>query len=503
MNSIIKNQSNELISRINYFSRKKPDCVAIKSSNYSYTYRTLAEEIHCFYEEFKKININKNDIVGLMFVKKVDMLISLYALQQIQIPVILINNTYKNNELNNIIGLTEASVIITDKFEIREWFDGDINFCKAGICFRIKQNNERNGILYKQEDFIVQFSSGTDGEPKISVRTYEAILKEIQQTIKFLNITYNDSFMTLTPIYHSYGLVLGSLVPLYIGATLVLPNNFDVFVILDLLKKEKPSIFIAVPYMYDVLLQLIEKRIEHNLWNKNYWTACVNLSAGAVLNKQLFEHFYRVIGKKLSVDYGSTETGVMCINLNPDKYIEGNVGKTVDGIEIGIFNEKNEKLSNENKGIVKVRSKWISKRYIYPLELNITAFKNGWFSTNDIGYYNINNELVLEGRQNDIIVSAGNKIDPSEVAQVIKKMDIIKEAIVIGIIDKKQEESVIAFVTSETVISGKKIRIFCKKYLSEFKIPRQVIQVDCIPKTQTGKIIKSELIKMYYEILEE
>ncbi|HKK44124.1 MAG TPA: hypothetical protein VJ964_01295, partial [Balneolaceae bacterium] len=127
--------------------------------------------------------------------------------------------------------------------------------------------------------------------------------------------------------------------------------------------------------------------------------------------------------------------------------------------------------------------------------------KDDWFKTGDFGHLNANQQLFIESRRSDLIITGGENVSPFEIESELEKIHPIAEAAVIGLPDKEWGQKVVAVVVAKTEqsINSDKIQKELKKRITSYKIPKQIIQAEALPRTHTGKIVRSELAKLFKE----
>ena len=248
---------------------------------------------------------------------------------------------------------------------------------------------------------------------------------------------------------------------------------------LEIIIKDKITMFIGVPFMFDIMNKLNLEKIKLN-------SLRLCISSGAALSKEIFYKFKAKYGVNIIQQYGLTETGCVSINYPFNSKKIESVGKPLDHVKVKIVNENTEGI-----GEVVIKSsatgKYVDKKY------NKERFKKGWLYTQDIGRMDEDGYLYILGRKSNIINVAGLKVSAEEVENIISKHPAVKEVVVIGV-KKNFGEAVKAVVILKTRISKLDLIKYCKSRLEEYKIPRVVEFSDSLPKSPTGKILRRFLI---------
>ena len=475
-----------------------PDKQALITNARALSYHQLLCDVDSAAECLNQLGLMKNEPIGIAYHNSIEFVTLLFACAKLKIPAVLLGVYLKQSELMYYIKNIGIGKVIASN-------DMDSVMRGAGRRIELLEKTSFNFWSFPENckaqfndgDLYCQLTSGTNGMSKASIRTEEAIINEIKNTIEIMQFTHNDSFITLTPIHHSYGLIAGTLAPLTLGAQLYLAVNFVPADIIHEIDTRQSTVMLAVPYMYHLFSQTIRNRnvklpAEH-LLSLRY---CI--SAGASMHETVESEFYDVFGKKITQDYGSTETGVMCINKNLIQY-KSSVGVPVGDSQIKAFNDAGEALPENKTGELRIKSKSTARAYIYPVELNQDAFHDGWFSTGDLGYVNSTGCVFVVSRKTNIINVAGMKVDPIEVENIIMKIPGVVEAAVVGVDMGPSGQAVKAYIVSERKIDDMDIVLFCKENISHFKIPKYIEFVDKLPKSQTGKVIRKYLIGSDHE----
>lgn len=466
--------------------------VILKTCNHVVTYKQLAERILQMKDCICSYGMENQEPIGLAFPNSMEFVTSMLAAELAGHPAVLLGAMLKPREINFHIRHSGTRIVLANSSLSQYMHEagGELtgSLFDTIECWRF--DNENTSDKFKSGDFICQLTSGTNGISKGVVRTSEAVFTEVNETIHEIKLNDRDIVLTIPPIHHSYGLIAGILAPLCSAAQVILLDGFISADVKKIIETERATILLAVPFMYHLLNQM--KGIQQT----DFSSLRLCLSAGAPMHEEVAKTFQRCFGKIVSQDYGSTETGVMCLNFNPDK-ITNTVGKPVGSRLIRTFGENGEILPYGEKGELRTLSKADTRAYIYPEELNKTAFKDGWLGLGDIGWVDTNGYVYVSGRKSNMINVAGMKVDPEEVEKVIMAIPGIKETAVVGVNASVGGHVVKAFIVAEDKSMDKSLIIqHCRKNLSSFKIPRSIEFIEELPRSQTGKILR----KHFYSI---
>lgn len=211
--------------------------------------------------------------------------------------------------------------------------------------------------------------------------------------------------------------------------------------------------------------------------------------------EETFTRFRQRFGIPLRSIYGSTETGSIALNMEPDEDVRyDSVGTPSGNIEVRITNGTLEELLVGNIGEVAVKSQAMATGYLNMPELNREAFRDGFFFTGDLGKKDERGRLYITGRKKIFIDSGGEKVDPLEIEQVLTTHPAVSEAVVVGIAGPYGGQAIKAVIVPRGALTELEILLYCKQRLSDFKVPRVVEFRDALPKSPLGKILRKDLI---------
>lgn len=355
--------------------------------------------------------------------------------------------------------------------------------------------NLSDNIITEVEDnetALYLHTSGTTSKPKIVELTYSN-LDCFPITLKgFLNGEKEIMGMVLPMSHISGPIVLNELV--VEGCKMVIIDQINPITIFEEIHKHRITYFHAVPPIFNLMLKTN---------STNYDLSSLRLIAMMGTSvplsimrqfKEKFPHTFVIQG------YGLTETSPL-ITVTPLENSENkmhSIGKPVPDAEIKVVDEKGNFLGPNEIGELTVKGPMVMKGYLGNSEVNKEKIKNGFYYTGDLVKYDEENYYYYMGRRDDLIVlSNGLKVYLAEIENVLLTNVKVLEAAVVGVYSEKEMGNILAafIVPVKGInISESEIRSFCGEHLATFKVPKQITFVDSIPKTSTGKVIKSELI---------
>jgi long-chain acyl-CoA synthetase len=333
------------------------------------------------------------------------------------------------------------------------------------------------------------YTSGTSGRPRAAMLTHRALMANIDQAaeVEPPMIHGDDVVLGVLPLFHVYGLnaVLGGV--LRHRAKLVLADHFDPQATLDLIDDEAVSVVPVAPPVFAHWLP--EEHLRERLGPVR-----LMLSGSAPLSAEVIEQFGEATGIPVHQGYGLTEaspivTSTLC-SVEPRN---GSVGAALPGIEITLLDDVGQPPEGDDPGEIWIRGANVFSGYWPDGEGGPDL--HGWWGTGDVGFLDASGDLFLVDRLKDLVIVSGFNVYPNEVEDVIREVEGVAEAAVIGVDDPATGEAGVAYVVAvdgaEEVAAA--VRAHCAVRLARFKQPSRVEVVDELPLTVTGKVQKGRL----------
>jgi long-chain acyl-CoA synthetase len=486
-----------------------PHDVAIVYGDESITHADLLNRVERVASGLRDLGVAPGDRVSLLLENSPEFLIGFFAVAACRGVNVPLNIEYKEEEVRFYLADAGVKCVIADaqRWNVASRAAGavpqDVCLVATGsaddgaIAFSDLQNTPvrspcPNASL--DDDVVYIYSSGSTGRPKCAPRTVVQYWWEMDDVITGLALGRDDAIFCTIPLFHNFGAVHCMLASIGSGARLVMLKSPNPFVLrrqsaLSLLENERVTIFPAVPFIYE---HLIESSKPADLSSIR-----VCYSAAAALSLETADAFFAKFEVPIRDHYGCTEVGAMTIDLDPVPRQHGrSVGKPFPGVRVQILDEDGQPLPPGERGEVVVSSRQMTRGYLGLDELNQEAFKDGAFHTGDLGHLDAEGRLFLQGRKKFIIDITGHKVDPIEVEDALAEHDRVLESVVVGVSDDTIGHTVIkAYVVADSPCSDKELIAFCRARLANFKVPHTIEFISEIPKNTLGKVIrKSEVL---------
>ena len=518
-----------LESAVNKFSSN----TAFYSLNTSIDYKMtslLSKRIAAY---LQYLGVTKDTKIAIMLPNLLTYPITLFGSYYCGATVININPMYKSREINNILIDSEAEYIfVLDKFyqELQPCIP-DSKLKKIIVCkitdllspfMRVlipmvmiykkqsvsikKQNNiiffkdiisnnfSFEDVLIDENDIaLLQYTGGTTGKSKAAILTHKNLLSNVQQVSNWIKPHIKQGqeiIITALPLFHIFSFTVNCLTFLKFGSENVLianPRDLDSFI--KVLGKKKFTVITAVNTLFNLLLTSRKFR------NLDFSNFKFSVGGGMAVLSDTAQKWKDVTGTNITQGYGLTETSpVVAINRINDPF-NGYIGLPIQSTKIKIIDDNENTLGCNQAGELCVQGPQVMSGYWKILnEKNKYFTDDGFFKTGDIATMNDEGYLKIVDRKKDMIISSGYNVYPNELEDYLATHPDILEAGVIGVDDKNRGEYIKAFVvTKNESLSSSDIIAFCKNGLTEYKVPKRIVFIKELPKTNVGKILRREL----------
>lgn len=336
------------------------------------------------------------------------------------------------------------------------------------------------------------YTSGTTGAPKAAMHRH-ANIRAVCETYgtQVLGITPDDKCFSIAKLFFAYGIGNSLFFPLSVGACAILePRRPTPEVIRERLAADQPTLFFGVPAIYASLLG-------SDIPDESFNSVRLATSAGEALPAPLLQRFGQRFDVEIIDGIGSTEALHIFLSNRPGEVRPGTTGRAVPGYKIELRDESGAPVAPGTAGALHVRGESIALGYWRRAEATRQAFQGEWLQTGDTYIETEDGFFTCLGRNNDMLKAGGIWVSPAEVESRLLEHADVFEAAVVGIKDKDDLIKPIAFVVVRGEITEADLVAWCREGLAAFKRPRQVIFVDEIPKTATGKLQRFKLRDMF------
>jgi long-chain acyl-CoA synthetase len=410
--------------------------------------------------------------------------------------VVPINNFLKPQEVSFILADAGIRLLITES-ALSEGF-GELQAARPALELvqveefaqlpAIEQGQRFAPSQVETSLAVIIYTSGTTGHPKGAMLSHGNLLHNVESCRQVLHAVSFDRFVVLLPMFHSFMLTVGILLPLLVGGSIVLIKGVQSpkSIIQEALAREA-TILPAIPQFFRALASApLPERISLRL--------CI--SGAAPLPRELLREFNAKFPVPLLEGYGLSEASPV-VSMNPicGPWKEGSIGVPIPDVEMSIQGDLGDQLGNGLIGEICVRGGNVMQGYWNQPEETAKALQNGWLLTGDIGYRDSDGYYYITDRKKDMLLVNGINVYPREIEELIYQFPGVKEAAVIGVPDSRRGEQPLAFVAPKenAALEERALLLFLKEKLADYKVPRRVVFVPSLPRNATGKILKTAL----------
>ncbi|MFC2949673.1 long-chain-fatty-acid--CoA ligase [Virgibacillus sediminis] len=492
---------------------KFPNHTAVTFNGRAYTYSQLDRLIKNVAASLKNVGVKQGDRVALMLPNCLQYPISYYATLLCGATIVQVNPMYKSSELLHVLNDAGAGVLIAlDRLLpaveevigqtgvdalIPVSFESD---CKFNDYMKDNGHPLPDATIDPKEDIaVLQYTGGTTGRSKGAMLThYNLVANTLQSyaTSKVRTQIGEERVLTISPLFHVYGMTSCMNLTFYIGGNLILVPKFDVEQTVEIIEKLKPTIFPGVPTMFISLLDYYKKR-KFDLTSLRTCT-----SGSAPLPVEVLKKFNETSGTNVAEGYGLSEASPVT-HRNPITGMQkpGSIGIPIPNTDAKIVESATgeEELDIGEVGELVIKGPQIMKGYWNMREETENVLRDGWLYTGDLAKMDADGFFYIVGRKKEMIIASGYNVYPVEVEDVIYTHPKVLEAAVIGVPDKYRGETIKAVVVpkDKEKLGEDELMDYCRQRLAAYKVPRSVEIVSELPKTTVGKILKRSLVKTY------
>jgi long-chain acyl-CoA synthetase len=275
-----------------------------------------------------------------------------------------------------------------------------------------------------------------------------------------------------------------------LGATLTMLPRFDPEKALEIIQRDKVTIFQGVPTMYNGML--------HAEDCESYDTSTLRLcmSGGSAMPEELMRSFEKTFDCMILEGYGLSETSPVASFNHPNKERKpGSIGTPIEGVEMKIVDDDGKEVDQGEVGEIVIKGHNIMKGYWKRDDATKESIKDGWFYSGDMGKVDEDGYFFIVDRKKELIIRGGYNVYPREVEEVLYEHPAIQEAAVVGVPDEALGEEVGAAVVLKKgeELDADELKAYVKEQVAGYKYPRKIWFLDELPKGPTGKILKREI----------
>ncbi len=489
----------------------KPDKPAVILDQFKLDYKTLEALSNQVAGSLRAAGVKRGERVGLMLPNVPQFMVAYYGILKAGAVVVPMNVLLKAPEVAFYVGDSEAKILITWDDFAAEALKGAAQAGGVSTFVVMKPGDEnvpegaRNFAELMQgspvfdmeatdpdDTAVILYTSGTTGKPKGAELTHFNLYMCCNIGRGLVEVKEDDVALAVLPLFHSFGQSNVMNTAVLNGLTITLVPRFDADKVLEVIQRDRVTLFFGVPTMYFALL--------HHPETDKYDTSSLRLglSGGAAMPGEVMKAFEEKFGMTILEGYGLSETSpTATFNRSKEERRYLSIGKPVWGVEVKIFDEDDREMPHgkDSVGEIVIRGHNVMKGYFKKPKETAEAFKGGWFHSGDMGYIDAEGFIYIVDRKKELIIRGGFNVYPREIEEVLFSHPAVAAAAVIGVPDERLGEEVKAVVQLKPgqQASSDELIDYTKERVAAYKYPRTVEFVDALPMGPTGKILKKEL----------
>jgi len=459
------------------------------------SYDQIASEAACLASQLlTEHRIKAGERVALWLKNCPEFVSVVYGVLQAGGVVVPINNFLKPDEVSYILKDAGARVLITESGMIEgvsrlKAILPDLASVQIESLRNASDGIKAEPVLRAREDLaVIVYTSGTTGKPKGAMLSHGNLMHNVESCRKVLQAVSFDRFVILLPMFHTFMLSVGILLPISVGGSLVLVKSLHPAknLIQEIIEHEA-TILPAIPQLFRTLANAsLPPNIPLRL--------CI--SGAAPLPVEVLKEFNAKFPIPLMEGYGLSEASpVVAMNPIQGPWKAGSIGLPIPDVEVTIQDDEGRILPTGEVGELCVRGGNVMLGYWNQPEETAKVLRNGWLLTGDIGYKDSDAYIYITDRKKDMLLVNGINVYPREVEEIIYQFPGIKEAAVVSRPDPRKGEQPVAFVAANDNVKLEERALvgFLREKLADYKVPRQVFVLPHLPRNATGKILKTTL----------
>ena len=493
-------------------ARRNPDKVAIIDDDGDLTWKELDDAANAVAQGLLDKGVKGGDGVAILARNSRWFAIAEFGCARVGARIILLNSSFSGPQIKEVSEREDAKLIIYDDEYTEDVSKAEPPLGKLRalgtnpdadkesgsedetLADLIERSNGKPAPKASKHSSITILTSGTTGTPKGANRSTPPSLGPIGGILSHVPFKAGEVTSLPAPMFHALGF-LHATIGAFLGSTLVLHRKFKPSMVLEDIEKHKVTAVVVVPVMLSRLLEGLEKMDDR----PDLSSLRIIFLSGSALPADVAERALKEFGPVVYNMYGSTE--IAFATIAEPKHLEFNsstAGPVVKGVKVKIFDDNGKELPQGEVGKIFVGSSFPFEGYTGGGGKQII---NGMLASGDLGYFDEHGLLFISGRDDEMIVSGGENVFPAEVEDCLNGHPDVVEATAIGVEDKEWGHRLRAFVVKKegSDVDEDTLKKHVKDQLAKYKVPREVVFLDELPRNPTGKILKGELREMEVE----
>ncbi|MEA2230232.1 MAG: long-chain acyl-CoA synthetase [Solirubrobacteraceae bacterium] len=492
--------SENLALNLTRTAAEHPEVIACKLDDAAFNYGLLDQASARVCAMLKSKGVGQGDRVGIMLPNVPYFPAVYYGVLRAGAVVVPMNVLLKGREVGYYLSDAGAKVLFA--------WHGFIDAAQAGAdeaggveVIPVKPG-EIEGLIFAHEPdgsvaekegddtAVILYTSGTTGKPKGAELTHANLRRNVDCAVNLFDLGVGDVIFAGLPLFHSFGQTCTMNAAVRGGATITLLPRFDPGKALEVMQRDKCTVFEGVPTMYGALLH------HPDCADYDVSTLRVCASGGASMPVEVMRGFEQAFSCKVLEGYGLSETSPVASFNHPDRERKpGSIGTPLEGVQMKVADDAREEVATGEVGEILIKGHNVMKGYWNKPEATAEAIKDGWFATGDMAKVDEDGYFFIVDRKKELIIRGGYNVYPREVEEVLYEHPAVREAAVVGVPHGELGEEVGAAIALKdgAEVDADELQAFVKEQVASYKYPRKIWFVDELPKGPTGKILKREI----------
>jgi len=483
---------------------RRPDKVGLVDELGTLTFGEIHERTNALANAWSDLGIGEGDGVAILCRNHRGFIDATVACSKLGANALYLNTMFAGPQITDVCAREKPKAIVYDqefadlvadagrrRKRFVAWFDGEDGKPKSGdplLEDLLAKGDTADLVPPAEKGRVVILTSGTTGTPKGANRSQPKSLLPAAGLLSKIPLRAEEPWMIAAPMFHSWGFAHFTL-GMALGAQLVLRRRFDPEGTLSAVAQHECTTLVVVPVMLSRILELPPETIDR------YDLRSLKIigASGSALPGPLATEVMDRFGDVLYNLYGSTEVAWATIAQPRDlRAAPGTAGRPPFGTVVKLYDEDGNEVADGETGRIFVGNELVFDGYTGG---GNKAVINGLMSTGDVGHLDAGGRLFVDGRDDEMIVSGGENVFPREVEDLLSHHDAVDEAAVVGVPDEKFGQRLRAFVVlcEGGSASDDDLKAYVKANLASYKVPREIVFLDELPRNATGKVVKREL----------
>ena len=497
-------------------AKKFPDTVALKDKDRRFTYPQTNRRVNRLAYSLLSLGLSQGDKVAVFMENSVEIVEIFLATAKTGLVIVPINFRLVDREVEYIVDNSDAKAFVVDtefapmigtikdrlhKIPAENYIavgSETPGFKEYEAFIKDAPDHEPAFNVDSQDTWILIYTSGTTGKPKGVIRSHESHIAFYLINAVDFGFNEHDVCMNVMPLCHINSTFF-TFTFLYVGASVYIhpARSFQPVEILQIIEKEKITFISLIPTHYNLILNIPEMDRQYDVTSVRK-LLCSSAPVRKDMKLAIIDFFS---GVDLYEGYGSTEAGIVTV-LKPEDQLKklGSIGQESLGTDfVRILDENGDEAAVGEVGELYSKGPMLFDEYYKLPDKTVEAFNNGWFSAGDMARRDEDGFFQIVDRKDNMIISGGENIYPTEVEEVVGGHECVFDCAVIGLPDDKWGEKVVAVIVPKDAkkeeITEDMIMDCCREQMAGYKRPKKIVFIDedDMPRTPTGKILHRKL----------